>query len=253
MIYRKDAFDHFDSIFCAGPHHLEEIRAIEKKYQLPPKKTLEHGYGRLDSIIENRKMRSPKSPNDPQKILIAPSWGKNSLVETIGGQIVSYLLKNRFHVILRPHPQTIKHSKNLLEVILKQHKNNPNFELEVNIASQDSLHSSDLMISDWSGAALDYSFGLGKPVLFIGVPRKVNNPEYELLDITPFEVWIRNKIGKVHSANHLDSLCDSIKDLLSSGAACDIDSIMRENVFNVGKSAQVGARYLAQFFKNSDG
>ena len=36
MVYRKGAFDHFDSIFCAGPHHLKEIRATEEKYQLPP-------------------------------------------------------------------------------------------------------------------------------------------------------------------------------------------------------------------------
>jgi len=44
------------------------------------------------------------------------------------------------------------------------------------------------------------------PVLFIDVPRKVNNPEYELLDITPFEIWIRNNTGKTHSAEKLDSL-----------------------------------------------
>lgn len=252
MIYRKSAFDHFDTVFCAGPHQVKEIRAIEEKYQLPEKTIIEHGYGRLDAIIENRKISKAQPPNNPKKILIAPSWGEHSLVETIGNQVVSHLLENKFHVILRPHPQTIKYAKVQIKEILERHKNNSNFELEVNIACQDSLHQSDLMISDWSGAALDYSFGLGKPVLFIDVPRKVNNPEYELLDIIPFEIWIRDNIGKTHSAEKLDSLSDSVNEILSNNTYADIDSIAQQNIFNIGKSAQVGAKYLAQFLKGSD-
>jgi hypothetical protein len=252
MIYRKSAFDHFDTVFCAGPHQVKEIRAIEEKYQLPEKTIIEHGYGRLDAIIENRKISKAQPPNNPKKILIAPSWGEHCLVETIGNQVVSHLLENKFHVILRPHPQTIKYAKVQIKEILERHKNNSNFELEVNIACQDSLHQSDLMISDWSGAALDYSFGLGKPVLFIDVPRKVNNPEYELLDIIPFEIWIRDNIGKTHSAEKIDSLSDSVNELLSNDTYADIDSITRENVFNIGKSAQVGAKHLAQLLKSSD-
>jgi len=252
MIYRKGAFDHFDTVLCAGPHHLKEIRATEEKYQLPAKTIIEHGYGHLDAIIENRKTSKEQSPNNPKKILIAPSWGEHSLIETIGNQVVSHLLENKFHVILRPHPQTIKYAKVQIKEILERHKNNSNFELEVNIACQDSLHQSDLMISDWSGAALDYSFGLGKPVLFIDVPRKVNNPEYELLDIIPFEIWIRDNIGKTHSAEKLDSLSDSVNEILSNDTYADIDSIAQQNIFNIGKSAQVGAKYLAQFLKGSD-
>ena len=83
MIYRKCAFDHFDTIFCAGPHHLKEIRATEEKYQLPPQLLVEHGYGRRDSIIANRKSTKLQPANNPKRILIAPSWGKHSLVETI--------------------------------------------------------------------------------------------------------------------------------------------------------------------------
>jgi CDP-glycerol glycerophosphotransferase (TagB/SpsB family) len=252
MIYRKSAFDYFDTVFCAGPHQVKEIRAIEEKYQLPEKTIIEHGYGRLDAIIENRKISKAQPPNNPKKILIAPSWGEHSLVETIGNQVVSHLLENKFHVILRPHPQTIKYAKVQIKEILERHKNNSNFELEVNIACQDSLHQSDLMISDWSGAALDYSFGLGKPVLFIDVPRKVNNPEYELLDIIPFEIWIRDNIGKTHSAEKLDTLSDSVNEILSNDTYADIDSIAQQNIFNIGKSAQVGAKYLAQFLKGSD-
>ncbi len=50
MIYRRGAFDGFDTVFCVGPHHLAEIRETEALYGLKPKLLVEHGYGRLDSI-----------------------------------------------------------------------------------------------------------------------------------------------------------------------------------------------------------
>ena len=54
MIYPKKAFEHFDTICCVGPHHMNEIREMEKVYQLPVKILFEHGYGKLDSIIQKK-------------------------------------------------------------------------------------------------------------------------------------------------------------------------------------------------------
>jgi len=55
MVYREGAFDYYDTVFCAGPHHIQEIRAMEAVYNLSPKNLVEHGYGRLDAIIEEEK------------------------------------------------------------------------------------------------------------------------------------------------------------------------------------------------------
>ena len=53
MAYRHGAFDWFNTVFCAGPHHIDEIRCIEEQYNLPKKTLIEHGYARFDSIINN--------------------------------------------------------------------------------------------------------------------------------------------------------------------------------------------------------
>ena len=246
MVYRMGAFDKFDTIFCAGPHHTREVRAIEAKYSLPPKKLVEHGYGRVDSIVETRGRYNQKPVNNPKKILIAPSWGKNSLIEYIGEKIILNLLENGFHVTLRPHPQTVKFSKKKLDAIIKQHQKNSNFVYETDVASQKSLHQSDLMVSDWSGAALDYAFGLEKPVLFIDVPRKVNNQEYEAINIEPFEVWIREKIGIIQPLEKIDDLSQSVYDLLLAEAPINYESLISKNVYNAGTSSKVGAKYLMQ-------
>jgi CDP-glycerol glycerophosphotransferase (TagB/SpsB family) len=204
MAYRKGAFDHYDTIFCAGPHHVEEIRAMEAHYNLPKKNLVEHGYGRLDAIIEevNRRPKKVKPNNAPRHVLIAPSWGPEGTIESgIAARIVDQLIEQGCQVTLRPHPQTVKFAKDKIDPILKKYGDHPLFSFEANVAGQDSLHESDLMISDWSGAALDYAFGLNKPVLFVGVPRKVNNPEYEEIGIEPFEVRIRNEIGMILKDN----------------------------------------------------
>lgn len=113
-VYRKGAFDHFDTIFCAGPHHVKEIRATEAQYNLPTKHLVEQGYGRLDAIIKaaEKRPKEKKSADAPKHILIAPSWGTQGTIESgIGKKIVDQLMAQGYQVTLRPHPQTIKFSK----------------------------------------------------------------------------------------------------------------------------------------------
>ncbi len=52
--YRKGAFDHFDTIFCVGPHQIQELQATEKLYNLKQKDLVECGYGLLDKLIKLR-------------------------------------------------------------------------------------------------------------------------------------------------------------------------------------------------------
>ena len=93
------------------------------------------------------------------------------------------------------------------------------------------------MICDWSGAALDYAFGLLKPVIFIDVPRKVNNPEYTEIDVEPFEVFIRNEVGCVVDPSELDKLDINFETNVKSELA-------DKNVFNIERSGEVGGEEL---------
>ncbi|MEC8945377.1 MAG: CDP-glycerol glycerophosphotransferase family protein [Chloroflexota bacterium] len=205
MVYRKGAFDHYDTILCAGPHHVKELRAMEALYNLPAKNLIKYGYGRLDAIIKEaqKRLRKEKPVGAPKHVLVAPSWGpKGTLESGVGAEIIDQSIKEGYKVTLRPHPQTVKFAKVKIDAILKKHRDDPMFIYEGDIAGQDSLHDSDVMISDWSGAALDYAFGLNKPVIFLDVPRKVNNPDYKKLNIEPFESEIREKIGTIINSNN---------------------------------------------------
>lgn len=248
MVYRKGAFDYYDSIFCAAPHHIKEIRAIESFYKLPKKAVYKHGYSRLDSIKRNASSNQrSKASGTKQHVLIAPSWGKVNVVEEFAQQIVENLLSNGFKVTLRPHPQTIKFSRTKVEDIVNQFKSNSDFSFEGSVDGEQSLHDSDVMISDWSGAALDYAFGLGKPVLFIDVPRKVNNTEYEQINIIPFEDSIRTQIGEVMPLDEVENVSSWIQKCLDKSRSTTFD----HRIYNVGCSDEVGADLIVDILKQT--
>ena len=87
----KGAFDHFDSIFCAGPHQVKEFRALEQLYNLKQKNLVECGHSLFDGLIKLRSS-SPRqnfiSKNNKKKILIAPSWGEQNLLESAGIKLI---------------------------------------------------------------------------------------------------------------------------------------------------------------------
>ncbi len=246
MVYRTGAFDHFDTLLCAGPHHLTECRALETQRNTSPKQLLEHGYSRLDDVMNHRQPQSEVS-SDPAHVLLAPSWGEQATLEICGSELIGQVLEAGFRLTLRPHPQTFKQRADLISTIIGDHGGHPLFSLDHDTASQQSLQESDLMISDWSGAALDYAFGLEKPVVFIDVPRKVNNPEYQKLDVVPLEVSLREQIGAVLSPDDLGQIGEVIHTVLSGSPSerrALLAGLRDQHVFHAGHSDQVGARLL---------
>ena len=241
MSYRQGAFDWFDTVFCAGPHHVNEIRSLEEKYNLPQKKILEHGYARLDSIIKHK--QPIRVTNRAKHALFAPSWGSNAVIELgFGGQVVERLLSLGYKVTLRPHPETLKSSSKIINQIVIKYSKNKNFIYEESVATLDSFYQSDFMISDWSGAALEYSFGLKKPVIFLDLPKKINNPNYKEIDEVPLEVSIRDEIGVVVN---IDEITISLINSLPYGK---VDP--KKYVFNIGKSDFYGVKYILDIIED---
>ena len=252
-IYRKNAFDNFDTIFCTGDYQINEIQEREREFNLGEKKLVKHGYGRLDTLIdEARSTDIRKSTSNNKVVLIAPSWGANGLIETKGQEIISILLDSGFDVILRPHPMTIKKSNKVIQKIEKEFKDNLNFKLETDIRNTESFFLCDYMISDWSGVAIEYAFAFEKPILYVDTPQKINNPECDQINLVPLEEKIRSQIGEVVSLSELSLIPSKINQFLQSQNKFKekIQKIKEETVFNVGNSGEQGAKYLLELKKS---
>lgn len=248
MIYRTGAFDHFDTILCVGPHHVREIAATEGIHALSRKRLVRHGYGRLDALIEEARSAEAPGQRDRMHVLIAPSWGAEGLLETRGRETVGILLGAGYDVTVRPHPMTARKWPGAIRAIEREFAGHERLTLDRDIASSESLASADVMISDWSGAAIEFAFGYEKPVLFVDVPRKVNNPEYEKIGCEPLEVSIRERIGCVIAADRLADLPVQVRRLARDADSYrhQIRTARDETVYNVGRSGAIGAEAILQ-------
>ena len=81
---REGALDHYDTIFCVGPHHVNEIKETEKFYNLKPKELISYGFPRLDTLIKEKENLPKEFLKSKNLILIAPSYGENNLLEVCG-------------------------------------------------------------------------------------------------------------------------------------------------------------------------
>lgn len=247
MVYRPAAFDHFDTILCAGPHHQSEIRAREALKGLPAKELVPHGYGRLDAILAEgvRGLRSRQSGDQPH-VLVAPTWGEKALLELHGKKLIKHLLDAGVRVTVRPHPRTRKLWPAVLDEIVVLFGNNPDFSLDEDANARRSLHAADVMVSDWSGAALEFSMGLERPVVFIDVPRKVQNLDYAELNIEPLEAQIRSQIGVVLDPDDLKDIGLLTRNMVASAKdwQAAAQAARMQWVFNPERSGTAAAAYL---------
>jgi YidC/Oxa1 family membrane protein insertase len=246
MEFQKDAFDEFDSIFCVGPYQVQELRATEQLYNLKRKNLVECGYGLLDKLLKLRSSFPEKKnlfKNNKKNILIAPSWGKQNLLESTGIELVKTLLDAGYYVTVRPHPMTSKKSPKTIKQIKERFEKNPDFLLDTNTSSFEQLFSSYALITDWSGIGYEYAFVCERPVIYIDVPKKSHNKEYEKIGLVPFEISIRDKIGEVVSVQNIETIPDRIEFLYSNSNNFEnkIQKIRNDAIFNIGESGKVMA------------
>ncbi|MBN2440741.1 MAG: CDP-glycerol glycerophosphotransferase family protein [Spirochaetales bacterium] len=246
MVYRKGAFDHYDTLLCVGSHHIEEIRKTEEIYNLPPKTLIEAGYPRLERIYKDHQTYDSgdtKPRHDRNYILIAPSWSDQNIIETYADELISHLMKlgDSYTIVLRPHPQFLRSKYKFVLDLKKKYKEYENIIIEIDLVSDTTIHSATVLITDWSGIAFEYAFGTERPVLFLDTPRKVYNPEYEKLGIEPLIVKLRNKIGKSVPIDELSTIDKVLLSLIYEKNEYRKKIIEYRNtyIFNWGKSVEV--------------
>ncbi|MES2205272.1 MAG: CDP-glycerol glycerophosphotransferase family protein [Pseudomonadota bacterium] len=251
MVYRHKAFNSYDSLFIVGPHHEKEIRESEALYNLEAKHLVQCGYPRLDNLLSDNEIILSKEQKIKPLILIAPTWGENSISNICIQNILDNTLTGQYQVIYRPHPMTIRDNKKILNDVIKKFSKHPDFYLETNIGNVKSLYQADIMISDWSGVALEYALVTEKPVIFINVPPKINNKKFSDFVAIPVEISFRKKLGFILDIDELNSLPEKI--LTASTHLIDIahaiKKLKEDYIYNIGTSEQVGATNLIAILK----
>ena len=244
---RSGALNHYDTIFCYGRYHNEEIRATERVYDLPEKNLVNTGFGMLHEMIENYKA-SEIVKNPKPRILIAPGWQKDNIFESCLDKILNGLLGEKYSIILRPHPEFVKRFPGKMKLIFDRYSEriNEDFEIQTDFSSNSTVYMSDLVITDWSGIALEFSLTTRKPTLFINTPMKVMNSEWRKIGVEPLDIWIRNKIGISVNVDKLSDIGKTVNELLDGCKEYEkeILGILAENLYDIKYAAKTGGEYI---------
>ena len=187
-VYIKNSFLNFDIIFSPN-----QIIAKQLEFLISDRsKIFITGY----PVLNHYKKESDKNKDI---ILIAPSWGKNSLLTDLVflNDLIKKLRTNfeDKRIIIRPHPMQLK----LIESnqIIDNHMIKIDFDKNLNY-----LKNISLLITDWSGISLEYYSIEQGNIIFVDTPKKkrrnmkLKEKNYELI-----ENKIRNIIGIVISKN----------------------------------------------------
>jgi hypothetical protein len=246
MADHADSFDHYDTILCAGPHQMREIRKREELHHLRPKQLVPHGYARLEHLLACR--RDPADPEAGIHVLLAPSWGPQTILPICGLELTGTLLDAGFRVTLRPHHQTRRMTPAVIDRIVDRYRSHPQFAIVEAMGESDSLFDAHVMITDWSGAGQDFGLGLEKPVLFIDVPAKARNDTWPELGMEPFESLVRDKLGAILRPDRIREAPEVIRRLARDPMRLrqHAEVLRREWVFNPGRSGAAGAEAIAR-------
>ena len=165
-LYEIFAIDYFDSVFVNSPIHTDFIREVEQVRKLKAKQIEIVGCPYLD-YLQDKLENLPKktTQNSTPTILVAPSWGRESILEKYGFAFLEPLLETGYFVIIRPHPQSYISQKDILDDLYQKTQKYKNLKWDNHIENIHAMAESDLMIGDFSGVLFDYIALFNKPLL----------------------------------------------------------------------------------------
>lgn len=188
-MYVKNSFKYFDVIFSPSEIITKQLKILVSK----DTEIVTTGY-----LLFNNTDKYSLSSNNNNKVLVAPTWGKegvNVIINNIN-QINDFNSKLGYETVFRPHPMTdLKKFDIGSEIIL---------DLDLDLKN---LHEFDYLITDYSGIALEYAYFTGRPILFLDVnkkiKRKVSKFEKSFLFI---EDQMRTTLGEITKIDNLSKL-----------------------------------------------
>ena len=247
---KSEAFDHFDTVLCTGSDIAAMLRRREKVAQLPRKNLVKAGYGVYDQLVESYSSISHISNEKPQ-ILIAPSWQEDCILDLCIESMLDALIGKGYNIIVRPHPQYIRMFPERIDLLKERYApyaDNDEVTFGLDFSDNKSIFLSDILITDWSGIAFEFSFSTLKPCIFINTPMKILNHDYMQYEAeeTPYSVILRNKVGVSVDLDDIKTLDETVNHLLTNKNSYKeiIEQTLNQTLYHPGRSGEAGGKYI---------
>ena len=180
--YRMFGIDYYDALLLSGQFQIEDTRDLEKVRNLPAKDLVLTGSPFMDEKrkkFNERAGTSDSRSKDQRTVLLAPSWGKSSILNRFGADFIRDLLETGYHIIVRPHPQSFTSETELMDKLMAEFPESSQLEWNRDTDNFDALNRAGILISDFSGVIFDFSFIFDKPVICADTE----------FDDSPYDAW----------------------------------------------------------------
>ena len=237
--YRLFGLDYFDSVLLTGDYQKTDLQYLENARNITKKELVTVGCSYLDILAE--KIKSiPEEENHNFTVLVSPSWGSVGVLSKYGEKLLDPLAKTGWNIIIRPHPQSKKSEKEMLDRLEARYKDNANIVWDYERDNIYSLKKADIMISDFSGIIFDYTFLCDKPVIYVA--DNIDLRPYDAYDLGK-ELWqfeTLKKMGIKLDENNFENIAEVIKNASDSKELSEQRKIAKEtawmNIGNAGKN-----------------
>lgn len=164
--YRMFGLDYYDAVLLPGAFMEDEIRALEEMRGIARKDVAVVGCTYLDSMAARAKEESHELGSDERTVLLAPSWGSSAILSVYGERIIRALVETGYHVIVRPHPQSMTSEREMMDRLMAAYPAGSGVEWNFDTDNFAVLSRTDMMITDFSGIIYDYALVFDRPVIY---------------------------------------------------------------------------------------
>ena len=245
-LYEMFGIDYYDAILLNGEYQIKQVRDLEKLRNLPPKELPLVGLPQLDSL-RKRCLEAGDIGEHKTTVLLAPSWGRNSIFVKYKGKIIEKLLETGFQLIIRVHPQSFTSEKELIESLILQYPESGQLHWDRNVDNFESQLKSDILISDFSGIIFDYTMAFDKPMIYADTSFDNGANDSWWLGGQEWTFTILDRIGLQLTPENLENVKELIIQCLhDERLKAGRDQARAEAWINIGNAAVSIADYLVK-------
>lgn len=242
--YRMFALDFYDAVLCTGQHQVDFLNKIE---ELRPgtkrKEKMIAGATFFDGQLSHVSTLSRHDFNEEKPVVIlAPSWGKNSVLARYGERLIDSLVKTGFEIIVRPHPQSFMAEKEMIDSLMLKF---PEVEWNRDNDNLAVLNRADMLITDFSGIMFDWSFLFDRPFMYTETDFDPSVYDAAWVDDKPWMIRASEEIGIKLDEKDFENLGRVILEAIKNRNLQDVRNRAKETYWqNHGNAAETIVDYM---------
>ncbi len=242
--YRMFSLDFYDAVLLTGDYQIREIRELEEKRSEKPKELEVVGCTYMDALKKKLEETGPAAHEDTV-VLLAPSWGKSSILCRYGEKIIDCLIACGYRLIIRPHPQAFTSDKEVVDALIEKYPDSDRLRWDREPDNFASLNEADILISDFSSVVFDFSLIFNKPFIYAEAAFDKDPYDAAWLDGEIWKFRVLPKLGIPLREEEFPEIKDVIGRTLSDPALAAGRAAAREEAWaHIGESAKRTVDYM---------